>query len=230
MKRTVIAALLLRFSLGGACFAQASLDHSNEWQKQVSPLKSEPTDERSRTLLKERGAYFDQFAPKTPGGYYPVGSRGEMPELPTMMSDAIVIGKFSDHVVHLSPSGRSVYTELIFTPSTVIAGGPGNIHVGASFSVLESGGAVLKPAGEIVRSPITPTEFGLIPGKTYVLFLGYLPASEAYELFKTWDVTSGFAVPNSPEDVEAGRRNRSKNVGVPVDTLIAHIKEMLAKR
>jgi hypothetical protein len=227
---STFAGVGVSIAFGYMCLAQAGPQTYRDWQKSVHPLVAERSDERSQVLVKARGAYFDQFAPLTPGGYYPVGSVGEHTDLPTEMSDTIVVAKFSDYVVHLSPSGRSVYEELIFTPSVVVEAGPGNVLPGHEISVLDGGGAVRKPSGEVVRSPIGPAGFDPVPGRTYVLFLNTLRSVEGYELFQTWDVTTGFALNNSSEDADTDQKHRSKNDGVPVAILIKRIQKKLGAR
>lgn len=59
------------------------------------------------------------------------GSIRRRPELPAGESDAIVVGRFSRHLAHLSPSGKSVYSEIVLTPTEVIKGEPDALKAGA---------------------------------------------------------------------------------------------------
>jgi hypothetical protein len=201
----------------------------NEWQETPVPMAAPPEDPRLIELLRVRGEYFDQFAPKN-NEQWMFGSRGRRSELPVQESDAIVVARFSSHTAHRTISGRCVYTEMIFTPRIIVKAGPGQLAVSHPISLLDQGGAVIQLDGTVIRSPTPATEHGLVPGKTYLLFMRYTPAGDFYGQFKVWDVTTGFAVPNSTEDIEKANAYHSDNAGVSVDVLVGHVKLKLEQR
>lgn len=215
--------------------AQNTQQHTNDWQVAVSPRTVEPTDTKSRKILAARGEIFDKFAPirssadkSEPGTIiYSPGSVGRRPELPVGESDAIVVARFTKHMPHLSPSGKSVYTEIILTPSVVIKSGAQALEAGTSISILESGGAIRASDGKILRSPVALHEFSLIPNHSYLAFLRFNTDGKFYELIKSWDLTTGTAVPNSTEDTQLAKENKSKYAGLSKQALIDEVKAKL---
>lgn len=237
MRQMRITATLLLTIFCRMDVAQRANAHTNDWQVAVSPPVVEPKDTKSQQNLIKRGELFDKFAPirsataaSEPGlVIYSPGSIGPRPELPVGESDAIVVGKPSRHLAHLSPSGNSVYTEIVLTPTDVIKSGPGSVKIGKPLSILESGGAIRTADGKVLRSPVTPREFALTPKHSYLAFLRFNPAGEFYELIKSWDVTTGIAVPNSAEDVQLAKENRSKYAGLPERALVDQVESTLKR-
>ncbi len=206
-------------SIALACFqialAQANSirpqTFANDWQKVPISLPREPQDQLSQKDLQDRGAYFDTII----GSSIPLddpaaatlgrsvsGTMLPKEEFPTSSSDTVVIATFNSYTPHLSPSRRSIYTEIKLGVDTVIKPGASNVQTGQVISELVAGGTIVLPDGRNISDGIIPRQFFLLPQHRYLLFLKYEPEGRFFTLVKSWELKDHTLQPNSPEDQE----------------------------
>jgi hypothetical protein len=95
--------------------------------------------------------------------------------------------------------------------------------------VLFIGGSAVLPTGVSVTYGIPQTEDSIVFGHRYLAFLHFNPKGQHFELEKTWDISSGKAVPDSAEDKERVRTGHSYVAGNDAQTVIENLKAELAR-
>jgi hypothetical protein len=151
-----------------------------------------------------------------------------MEELPRT-SDVVVAGTFTSHETHKTPSGRSLYTVTYFQVDDLVSDRTGRLSIGNSLPVLFLGGTVVLPSGITASYGIPQNEDSIVFGHRYLAFLHFNPKGHHFELEKTWDISSGKAVPDSAEDKERVRTGHSYVAGNDAQTVIENLKAELAR-
>lgn len=91
-------------------------------------------------------------------------------ELPTNISDIIVVGTVLDAQAHLSPSNNGVYSEFTVKVDEVLKDPAASVSAGDLIAVDREGGRVRYPSGGVVTYYVVG--YGVPrPNKRYVLFL-----------------------------------------------------------
>ncbi len=146
-----------------------------------------------------------------------------MQELPAS-SDVVVVAVFTSHETHESPSQRSLYTIAKFKVDKVVTDKMERIHVGERLPILLLGGSAILPSGTAISYGIPQPDISIIPGHRYLSFLHYKDEGQYFELEKTWDLTSGRAIPNSAEDRVRVQERKSTVAGSTEQSLITSIQ------
>ena len=146
-----------------------------------------------------------------------------MEELPKS-SDVVVIATFVSHETHETPSQRSLYTIARFKLDQVISDRAVSLNAGDRLPVLLLGGSAVLPSGVSVTYGIPQTEDPIVEGHRYLAFLHFKQDGQFFEIEKTWDVTTGKAVPTSAQDRERVRLGTSSVAGKTEQNLIANLK------
>ncbi len=152
-----------------------------------------------------------------------------MEELPRT-SDGVVAATFTTYETHETPSGRSLYTLAKLQIDNLVSDRTGRLSVGESLPVLLLGGSAVLPSGSAVSYGIPQIGDSIVPGHRYLAFLHFNQRGEFFEIEKTWDVSTGKAIPNSAEDKERARSGHSFVMGSEAQVLIENLKSELATR
>ena len=170
------------------------------------PLLPPPSDPKQIAILNDRAKYFDvsnvsgvpldQPQPAHEGGSS--GSFLREDELPFFPNEAIVVGRFEDYQVYLTPSRLSVYTGLRLSVEQVLKAGSTGITPGQTIDLLVGGGTVLLADGRTISDhAYDPSgDYSVQPGHRYVFFLEYRSQGEFFRDHKDWELIDGVAVPN----------------------------------
>lgn len=71
-------------------------------------------------------------------------------------------------------------------------------------------------------------ESGIQPGHRYLAFLFHDNDGDYFYCTKSWDLSSGVAVPTYPFDVRLAKSGTSRFTGMPEDTFIAAVRIVLS--
>jgi len=209
---------------------------ANSWQGVLKESSTEvpvPTPEQ----LIERGKYSDDLTgvvttiDDTSGSYvYGHSGSGEVSEeLPTNISDAIVVAKFADYQTFISPKRKSVYTTIAFTVSQALKNPKSSpVSAGSTITIFYPGGTVRNKSGKVVSPRTDVMDYAVRPGRQYLLFLQYDIAGNFYTIFKSWEFTKGIAKPNSRTDRDRDLNHLSKVAGKDQATVLSAVKVALA--
>ena len=219
---------------GSSSSSQQSVS-SGDWRQIPKPLLPESTDPQGRAILNQRGQYFDTSAepgllePTPPGiargGSVSVGLRDEIPFLD---DGAIVVGSFNDYQPFLSPVQKKIYTKLELSIEQVIDSGPAHVSQGEKVDLLLSGGTIRLSDGRVISHGLRyeATKYSLQPGHRYVLFLQYHADGDFFTEVKSWDITTGVAMPNAPDDQQRMKKGQSAFAGLPESRFVDAVRLM----
>jgi len=98
----------------------------------------------------------------------------------------------------------------------------GSARAGKDVTFTIDGGSLRLPSGKILRM-YPEQETGLQPGHRFLAFLWYARDGDYFICEKTWDLTTGVAVPTYPLDVEKARNGTSRFAGMPEDQFVAAV-------
>ena len=206
------------------------------WLRVPVKVTAEPTDSVRQALLAARGAWFDQLGSPTPldkpsGMSYGMSAGGEVQEeFPTTKADAVVTATFASYVPHLTPSKRSVYTEIKMHCDSVAFVKAGPIKAGDPFTVLMLGGTLVLPGSDrAISYGIERSAYAVSPGNQYLLFLRYNPAGSFYEIYKFWLIQDQKLVPSSVFDKRRAEQNISTHAGQPMDKALGEAKSTIQR-
>ena len=208
---------------------QQRLSKATSWQRTAVVPATENKDN-----AEARGLYFDmQVGAAQPLDSTPiVGSTGightfsgpSKEEFPVAGADSIVVGTFSKYSVFLTPSHRSIYTELQFVPKAIVKS---NANGRTSYPVLIPGGTVSLPlTGQkrTISCGIEDSRYVLSPNSTYLLFLRYHREGDFFTLRRSWQVVNGALTPNNAVDERNAKNRLSKHYMQPLDAAIAEVQ------
>ena len=206
----------------------------NRTPKREPSVLSQGIEQRRKLLLW--GKTFDQGGASAPldeaasslphiavDRYIPVDP------LPAKSSDLIAVATFANYQPHLSPSKRSIYTDLQFTLDDVVMTRHSAVTDGGSIDMLLPGGSIILDSGQVRQYALNAgDEFELTEGHKYLLFCTYDPALDTYSILKHYDITTGTVVAVDPLERAHVNQNKPSYVGQPSATLINDTKEAMA--
>lgn len=210
---------------------------ANSWRfVGIDPTKQ--TDTVDPEIRQERTAFWA----KTLANFAEVPGRihGEMlgayllsePEFYKASGELWVTGTFTSYKVFPIPSIHLAYTEIQFLVQSVIsANPPAGLAPGKTITLGLPGGTLLE-GGTPTSHLISPEEYSLKPGHSYLLQIFFHSALGFYAggSGRSWDITSGTAVPNDPGEVERGKLGTSQIDGTPATQIVPRMKAILAAR
>lgn len=185
--------VLAQGALGTQAVAASARQRAKEsfWWEVPKP----PAAPANAHLAVVRGAYFDKHmgasrpldeGPRQRVARFPGGFLGPAPKskIPLYSGEIIVEATFRNWTVYLTPSHRSIYTQLEYGIDHVVEPGPTTVQVGQDIGVLYPGGTIRLSDGRIISwwLPL----YGVAqkehprPGHQYVLFLQYNRTLEGY--------------------------------------------------
>lgn len=152
------------------------------------------------------------------------------PAVPAVHPNELVgVGSFDSFEAVLTPSHRSIYSEVHLRLETVMlcnfASCPAS---GAVVDIFVPGGTVYMPDGEKRSFLAGPHPYGLSSHRGYVVFLKHITEGDFYLLDKSIDITTGYAVPNDPDDTIAQQRGTWPLREMSESEVVSAISEKLA--
>jgi len=230
-KRFVIT-LLLSLRAGIASFAQAQTG-ANEWEWRQDPQALQPvgTDTVSPATRAARDKTFDRVYHPLPKG---VGSSGPdvgpiFEEIPTDKSLTVALVQFAGYTTIRSASRRSIYTEVRMNVEQVLRDPSETVRPRTALTVILGGGSLRLPSGQIVRKNLDQgAESGIQPGHRYLAFLYHENDGDYFYCVKSWDLSSGVAVPTYPFDVHKANNGASRFAGMQEENFLAAVRGILS--
>jgi hypothetical protein len=141
----------------------------------------------------------------------------------------VALVQFANFTTIRSASGRSVYTEVTMNVEQVLKDPSGTVQRGKALPVALGGGTLRLPSGRILQWSLRlGDDDGIEPGHRYVAFLHYQKEGEYFEWMKSWDVSSGVAVPTDPCDIRKAKEGTSGFAGMSEDNFVAAVKGILS--
>jgi hypothetical protein len=218
--------------------AQTSYTHIAPWRQQAIQVTNDAGADQER--VNERGRIVDAEI-GLPMGYtidtlrergIGIGITGDSlnaEELPVQKSDVIAIATFTSYSVHLTPSKRGIYTIENLNIEKVVLDRANRLLKTTSIPVLELGGSAILPSGESITIGIPSSEYSIIPNHKYLVFLNYSPEGAFYDIRKSWDLTTGIATPNSPDDEDRLKSGLSEAAGLSESAILSLLKQRVGK-
>jgi hypothetical protein len=214
------------------CLAQTSTG-SDAWRKTPQQATAERSDPVGKKIVTARSTLFDQLI----GNDQPLDQQASQdtttdlirevapqPELPVSTSDTIVEATFESHLVHLSETKRSIYTELEFRLTNLLKNNHNSVRVGGTLSILKPGGSIIFPNGRTKPYALSDNRDLFSPKATYLLFLNYNPATDSYAVVQSWILLNGKYYPNSPEIIDELKAGQLQHMDETREQLISDIK------
>lgn len=198
-----------------------------------------PTDPKLLNILDERAREFDRLKPERAleepqpegeGHSWSLAPGNE--EIPFFENEAIVVASFEDYEVYLTPSHRSIYTDISLAVEQVLDGGPSQVTEGQEIDLLIPGGTVLLSDGSTLSDDINydMERYCLQPGHRYVLFLQYYANGDFFSAGDDWELANGIVLPNSPRNVYLATSGRSKYSGMPEASFLESLGRAVLNR
>lgn len=148
-------------------------------------------------------------------------SIGHFPPIPTLQSDAVIIGRVIDAQAFLSNDRSIVYSEYTIQTKEVLKGNNQPlVRAAEPLTVARIGGGVRFPSGRIRKyresSLGTP-----LKGHEYIFFLTYNDAGKTFSLLTAYELTNGRAIALD----NAARFSEYKDV--PDETILNEVRESI---
>lgn len=102
---------------------------------------------------------------------------------------------------HLSPTHRSIYTELDLRSEQLLKYNRLTVQNGDTLTVILRGGTIALPNGRVISQAIAHELYTLQPSHRYLVFFRHETPGDYYTVAKSWELRDGKAQPNSPDDV-----------------------------
>jgi hypothetical protein len=153
----------------------------------------------------------------------------EEPEVKTVPNSSWVIATF-DHflVIPISGDDMLLYTEMHFDITELVQKPKsGTLVDGGSFDVDLVGGRIKASDGSIHSLGVSPQQYFVQPGHTYLLQLTPAPSGNFYFINKQWDVSSGKVVPDRSDEVRRASKGLSKLDGMPLSKVSTYIRSVV---
>ena len=246
--RIAFPVLVLLFSGGGLALGQ------NEGSQRPQPLTAQNAanswrfvgvdlEKQADTVDLETRQARTAFWAKTLANFAEVPGRnhGEItghayllsvPEFYKAQGELWVTGTFMNYKVFPIPSIHLAYTEIQFLVQSVISANPPSGLAPGKVITLGLPGGTLLEGGTPTSHFISPEQYSLKPGHSYLLQIFFNPTSDFYSggSGTSWDITSGTVVPNNPGEVEREKLGTSQIDGTPADEIVQRMKGILAAR
>jgi hypothetical protein len=199
-----------------------------------------PTDPKLLETLNKRAREFDRLKPERAldepqptdeghGRSFCIGPDRE--EIPFFKNEAVVVATFKDYQVYLTPSHRSIYTNILLSVEQVLEAGPSQVPPGEDIELLIPGGTVILSNGSTLSDDIDydVDRYCLQPGHRYVLFLEYFADGRSFWDREDWELVNGVAEPNDVYLSYLASRGESKYSGLPEATFIDTLRTAILR-
>ncbi len=208
----------------------------NRWQLTPANIRTQ-MDTVSPTVRAKRNAYWK--APleafyNTPKGGRAVVSGGSfirnLPELRNVDGSVWVLATFqSFHIFAIDEEFKLVYTEINFRIDTIISQpDTTGISENAVMDVGIPGGMLRTSSGQVISSRVEKQQYAFQLGHRYLLQLTKDPQlAGEFTVNKRWDITSGYARPDTPDEVDRADHGQSSIAGLSVPALLDFLKRQL---
>jgi hypothetical protein len=155
----------------------------------------------------------------------------DSPELPMFPERAIVTGTFKAFRSHLSSSGRSLYTEMIFQTHVVMEAPDGSdLAPETDITICFPGGTVTTQSGQTISYLTQPRWLFLQPSRSYLLVLSHHQQGNFYMLADDWDISDGTVRPNTRRNESRAKSSKSFLSGITTADAIRKINEHLSAK
>ena len=221
-------------SLANGQLPKQSTQAPNAWMKIPSPPAR---DAVSASTRDQRNRYWDNQSPVLRGDVLTAESAHHFfksedggvngPEIRELLNRGVLIGTFLTYQSILTPSRRTVYTDVTFRVHQVFQDQRGRATPNSDITVSLLGGTVLQPSGEPISFLTHPRELSLQPNRPYLLLLTYNPDGDFYLPVDNWDLSDGFARPNTGVSQAKAKEGTSIS-GMTVEALIHTLNERLS--
>ena len=111
----------------------------------------------------------------------------DLPALPVAKSDVIALVHVLQANAHMSQDKSSVYSEFEVRILEVFKSAQSNVSVGQSVTIERDGGVVRYPNGQQIRYRTTNNGMPKVGGR-YVMFLNFIPDSDAYKILTGYEL------------------------------------------
>jgi hypothetical protein len=194
----------------------------------IRPLLSSSDDTVPTQVRNARGALYDRDfsvfdVPRFGAPPVTMVTLEEFEELPATKSDLVAIGEVISSQPFASKNGRGLYTEYTVRTIDAIKSAAAKPSP-TSFVMLRAGGITRLNDGRIVKDEVRGAGDPVFIGKQYLLFLSYLPDTDAYFPIKIWHIQQDRTLKAAfPDDHARVARKESQFDGrlidIAVDTL-----------
>jgi len=175
----------------------------------------------------------DQLTPGIGQGYAldsgPI-DLNEIPEIPFVPDEAVVVTSFERYQPYLTPSHRCIYTKIILTIAQVLESGPSGVEAGEEIDLLIHGGTVMLNDGRVISFLIRyeDGDFSLQPDHRYVLFLQNHRRGDFFTLEGSWELKNGMALPNSAVDAQRMEEGKSQLAGLAESDFLEAVRKAVS--
>lgn len=179
--------------------------HRNESENNfpvANYAEPDAVDPDKRARRKEKNKRYDKssFVSKNPNAkdtevavYYEGG--GDVPALPTSLSEVVVVAEVLEAQAHLSNDKTNVYSEFTARISEVLKNkGSASLAPGKSITVERVGGFVLYPNGHKLLYRVVGQGMPSV-GRRYLLFLNAIKESQDYRILTGYELGLSGASP-----------------------------------
>jgi len=213
---------------------------TNAWQDEVREPKTVPTSQKELAIRAFRDAYMDKvfglglpieqiqekhLSYRFPNSYLSLG-RSDLP--PAFPAESVVVGTFDAFDPVLSKSHQTIYDEIHISVSQVLYPQESPL-AGSVIDTLIPGGTVSLNTQTLSYHTVAQ-EFGVMPGRRYVLFLRHIQNGDFYLLSDSISLDNGTANPNSPAAAQAAAAGKWAYAGLPESTLLTQLTTELSKQ
>jgi hypothetical protein len=222
-------ALLIGLSLVSFAQAQMGSDDGLGWRRIPQQLRAPDGDTVAADVRAARDEFFDRVIGALPPGQGSSWDKGAIfEEIPVLKSITIAVVRFESYTTIQSASKRSIYTEVKMQVEQALRDPSTIIRPGQSITVILGGGSLRLPSGRVIQRDLDLGDYGIEPGHRYLAFLAYERAGTYFSWLKSWDLTSGLAVPTEPFDVQKAHSGMSRFAGMPEDKFIVEVNARIA--
>lgn len=229
-QQRVVITLLLAFGVALSLLAQVQTGAA-EWRQKPQALRPATSATVSPATRVARDKFFDRLYGPLPTGWFSNGPDvGPIfQEIPTDKTFTTALAQFADYTTIRSASGRSIYTEVRMNVEEVLRDPSAAVRTGMALTVILGGGSLQLPSGQILRKNLDQgAESGIQPGHRYLAFLHYENDGDYFYCAKSWDLSSGVAVPTYPFDIQKANNGASRFAGMPEAQFIAAVRDILS--
>ena len=227
-QKRVAIALFLSFGIALSVLGQVQTG-SDEWRRRPQALQPAGADKVSPGSRAAQDKFFDRVIGTHPPGVGVAWDKGPIfEEIPAYGFLTVAIVQFANFTTIRSASERSIYTEVTMNVEQVLKDPAATAQTGKTLTVALGGGTLRLPSGEIVQRNLDLGDYGIQPGHRYLAFLGYEKDGEYFSWLKSWDLSSGVAVPTYPFDIQKAKDGTSRFAGMPADNFVAAARGILS--
>lgn len=216
-------------------------ERKDDWRLVPQDILPEPTDPREKELFDIRAREADQTnmyggpldEPQPDGSNHGESfSNGAEPEIPIRAGEPIVVATFESFKTYLTPSHQSIFTIVKLRVDQVLEPGEQGLSAGQDIDLMMSGGTVRSSDGRVItyRVRYEDAPYSIQPDRRYLFLLSCDEHSNTCGYRKTWDLTTGIAVPNSLDDVIRVRQGKSVTAGLTEDQLLDAVRQAIQQR